>query len=220
MLGYKTAEKEVTTATFYPITLEDDSKLVDEVVVVGYGAVKKKRPHRFGGVRQNGGARQPLLHFGRRTASGPCRRSSGAEHFAGSGCGSDRPHPRQQLARRLQHAARRSQRLPDGRCGQPLADQRLGHRVDRDSQGRLGIGNLRIAGRQRRDPRHDQVGRKGADQHFGQAPDGHQPALRPARHLVRPDAHGSGHQRGAGKRRTQPHLHRPDHRRHLLSLVA
>ena len=29
MLGYKTAEKEVTTATFYPITLEDDSKLVD-----------------------------------------------------------------------------------------------------------------------------------------------------------------------------------------------
>lgn len=41
MLGYKTAEKEVTTATFYPITLEDDSKLVDEVVVVGYGAVKK-----------------------------------------------------------------------------------------------------------------------------------------------------------------------------------
>ena len=41
MLGYKTAEKDVTTATFYPITLEDDSKLVDEVVVVGYGAVKK-----------------------------------------------------------------------------------------------------------------------------------------------------------------------------------
>ena len=41
MLGYKTAEKEVTTATFYPITLEDDSKLVNEVVVVGYGAVKK-----------------------------------------------------------------------------------------------------------------------------------------------------------------------------------
>lgn len=41
MLGYKTAEKEVTTATFYPITLEDDSKLVDEVVVVGYGTVKK-----------------------------------------------------------------------------------------------------------------------------------------------------------------------------------
>lgn len=37
----KRAEKDVTTATFYPITLEDDSKLVDEVVVVGYGAVKK-----------------------------------------------------------------------------------------------------------------------------------------------------------------------------------
>lgn len=54
MLGYKTAEKEVTTATFYPITLEDDSKLVDEVVVVGYGAVKKAtspvrwRPSKWG----------------------------------------------------------------------------------------------------------------------------------------------------------------------------
>lgn len=41
MLGYKTAEREVTTATYYPVTLEDDAKLVDEVVVVGYGAVKK-----------------------------------------------------------------------------------------------------------------------------------------------------------------------------------
>ena len=141
---------------------------------------EKKRPHWFGGVRQNGGARQPLLHFGRRPASGPGRRSSGAEHLAGSGCGSDHPYPRQQLARRFQHSACRSQRLPDGRCGQPLADQRLGHRVDRDSEGRFGIGNLRIAGCQRRDPRHDQVGRERETNDFGQAPDGHQPPLRPA----------------------------------------
>ncbi len=42
MLGYKSAEQAVTkAASFYEITLTEDSQLMEDVVVVGYGAVKK-----------------------------------------------------------------------------------------------------------------------------------------------------------------------------------
>lgn len=42
LLGYKSAEQPVNQATtYYTITLEEDSQLLEDVVVVGYGAVKK-----------------------------------------------------------------------------------------------------------------------------------------------------------------------------------
>lgn len=42
MLGYESAERTVTDAvTFYEIAIREDAQLVEDVVVVGYGAVKK-----------------------------------------------------------------------------------------------------------------------------------------------------------------------------------
>ena len=40
-MGYKTKEIKVTSASRYDITLEEDKALLDEVVVVGYGTMKK-----------------------------------------------------------------------------------------------------------------------------------------------------------------------------------
>ena len=40
-IGYLTKEVKVTTQTTYSITLEEDKKVLDEVVVVGYGTMKK-----------------------------------------------------------------------------------------------------------------------------------------------------------------------------------
>ena len=43
-LGYKTKQIEIGSQTTIDISLEDDINLMDEVVVVGYGTQKRKRP--------------------------------------------------------------------------------------------------------------------------------------------------------------------------------
>ena len=41
-IGYKTAEMTVGNQTQFNVTLEEDSKTLDQLVVVGYGTTKKK----------------------------------------------------------------------------------------------------------------------------------------------------------------------------------
>lgn len=41
-LGYKTVEQPVTDKTFYLITMEEDSHVLDDIVVVGYGTQSKR----------------------------------------------------------------------------------------------------------------------------------------------------------------------------------
>lgn len=46
-VGYKSQEIKVSGRTDFAITLASDNKLLDEVVVVGYGVVKKIRLNRL-----------------------------------------------------------------------------------------------------------------------------------------------------------------------------
>lgn len=131
MLGYKSAEQAVTkAASFYEITLTEDSQLMEDVVVVGYGAVKKSDlTGSVASVKMN-----DLTSIPSTSVDGLLQgRAAGLQVMNTSqdpGSGRRHPHPRQQLARRLEHPAHRSQRIPAGRCRKPLANQRLGHRVD------------------------------------------------------------------------------------------
>ena len=45
-IGYVSQEIKITNQTTVNITLKEDSEMLDEVVVVGYGTMKKKRPFR------------------------------------------------------------------------------------------------------------------------------------------------------------------------------
>ena len=55
-VGYKSAE--VKAASTVMVTLEDDSQVLDAVVVIGYGSVKKERYDRFGYGHQTGQTKQ------------------------------------------------------------------------------------------------------------------------------------------------------------------
>ena len=41
-VGMKTIDKQVTASTRINLTMENDAQMVDEVVVVGYGTMKKR----------------------------------------------------------------------------------------------------------------------------------------------------------------------------------
>lgn len=46
-IGYKMVEIPVKGQRNVKVTLQEDSEMLDEVVVVGYGQMRKKRPDRF-----------------------------------------------------------------------------------------------------------------------------------------------------------------------------
>lgn len=53
-IGYIAQEIRVTNQNVYSIVLKEDTQLLDEVVVVGYGTMRKKRPDRFCGSDPSG----------------------------------------------------------------------------------------------------------------------------------------------------------------------
>lgn len=46
-IGMKTQEVAIKGKSKIDVTLTDDAKALDEVVVIGYGTARKKRPDRF-----------------------------------------------------------------------------------------------------------------------------------------------------------------------------
>ena len=112
-VGYKTREVAVTAGvTFLDIVLEAEEALIDDVVVIGYGSMKKERPDRIGRFREDGCHQGHLGPVDRGTVAGPCRRTANHEHFAGSRGGRRSAYPRQQFAQRFEHPADRSRRIP------------------------------------------------------------------------------------------------------------
>ena len=58
-IGYVTVEQKADSAKPMVITLKEDTKTLDEVVVVGYQEVRRRDLYRFRGESQHGGCNLP-----------------------------------------------------------------------------------------------------------------------------------------------------------------
>ena len=155
-VGYKTREVAVTAGvTFLDIVLEAEEALIDDVVVIGYGSMKKSdltgsvvsvkmdaikdiSAPSIEGLLQGRAAGLQIMNTSQDPGAGAVVRIRGNSSLNG-----------------FEHPADRSRRIPHRRRRQSVADQPLGHRIDRDPERCLFLGHLRFPRRQRRDPDPD-----------------------------------------------------------------
>ncbi len=219
-LGYKTQEVNVAGRTAVDVRLQEEAELVDEVVVIGYGTMKKSDLTGERGLGEGFRRDAGFVGVDRQAAPGTRRRSDGDRQFERQSRGRrDGPGARHQFHQRVQLPAGGRGRSSDGRRRKPQERQSGHHRVDRSAERRFGHGDLRFARRQRRHHDHDQKRQEGASERLvlGQGRRGR--FQRSARLLARSGDDGPSGERVVRERRRRRTLHGQDMgRRDLLPL--